>query len=543
LTRSASRTALGVPKASITRRGRPATSAYAQRRAGVDGRFDPLYFGASLTEADIEISEDMFLLTAEEARKHVEPPRPLRLQVVPSLAQAKPSTVVVFAVRGFDQHDRPITINQAEWSASAGSTDLNGRFTAPEVDGRYTVTVSAAGLAATAHVDVTSGADVPPPPPPTSTTVFWGGDVPPQKWMNFYTKVLSRFATMPGLKVHVSFELPADAGVSESKVGDMKTALRELGLSDPRAALRLVRQRNLRRQVRWLEERTAPRPLPAATTGAVPRTARARPHHPRTATVNRSLMETLADTLDRLQTVLITRATGTGCDPNEYQYLRAEVMENPLVADLVPRWLRNNRTCDEFWQFIKYERQGYQPRREFIWQELRPLFDRVEGAKATPADTPISDTLARFDTESVHALWTQALTRRETNPEGAITLARTLLETVCKHILDDLGLAYSRKDDLPDLYHAASSALNLAPSQHSEKTFKQILGGAASIVQGLGSIRNTLSDAHGTGKHAARPLPRHAELAINLWLWPIFRAGLVGCGLTQELDIALARPC
>jgi hypothetical protein len=42
----------------------------------------------------------------------------------------------------------------------------------------------------------------------------------------------------------------------------------------------------------------------------------------------------LFDTLDRLQTVLTSRATGNGCDPNEHQTLRAEVMDHPLVANL-----------------------------------------------------------------------------------------------------------------------------------------------------------------------------------------------------------------
>jgi hypothetical protein len=71
----------------------------------------------------------------------------------------------------------------------------------------------------------------------------------------------------------------------------------------------------------------------------------------------------LVDSLDRLQAVLVGRATGNGCDPNEYQELRAIVMEDPLVGHLAQRWLRNNRTSDECWQFIKYERDGYVARR------------------------------------------------------------------------------------------------------------------------------------------------------------------------------------
>jgi hypothetical protein len=46
--------------------------------------------------------------------------------------------------------------------------------------------------------------------------------------------------------------------------------------------------------------------------------------------------------------------------------------------------------------------------------------------------------------------------------------------------------------------------------------FKQILGGCSAVVEGLGALRNRLSDAHGTGKSAVKPAARHAELAVNL---------------------------
>lgn len=95
-------------------------------------------------------------------------------------------------------------------------------------------------------------------------------------------------------------------------------------------------------------------------------------------------------------------------------------------------------------------------------------------------------------------------------------MARTLLESVCKHILDELDITYNEGMDLPPLYKATSTALKLAPSQHTEEVFKQILGGCTAIVGGLGALRNRLSDAHGKGKVGIRPAPRHAELAVNL---------------------------
>jgi hypothetical protein len=46
--------------------------------------------------------------------------------------------------------------------------------------------------------------------------------------------------------------------------------------------------------------------------------------------------------------------------------------------------------------------------------------------------------------------------------------------------------------------------------------FKQILGGCTAVVEGLGSLRNRLSDSHGKGKAPVKPATRHAELAVNL---------------------------
>ncbi len=65
-----------------------------------------------------------------------------------------------------------------------------------------------------------------------STSLRWHGEVPAQKWMNFYTKVLSRLATGKGLRLIVSVDVSPEGGVSSQAVQETKTALRELGLND-----------------------------------------------------------------------------------------------------------------------------------------------------------------------------------------------------------------------------------------------------------------------------------------------------------------------
>ena len=122
----------------------------------------------------------------------------------------------------------------------------------------------------------------------------------------------------------------------------------------------------------------------------------------------------------------------------------------------------------------------------------------------------------KLDTQYISEAWDKARTRRHDDPEGAITAARTLLESVCKHILDEINVEYGDNADLPKLYGLTAEGLNLAPSQHTEDAFKKILGGAQSVVNGLANLRNRIGDAHGQGKRPVKPLPRHAELAVNM---------------------------
>lgn len=217
-----------------------------------------------------------------------------------------------------------------------------------------------------------------------------------------------------------------------------------------------------------------------------------------------------------LQNILISSATGGSVDEDEYQTLRIELINDQTVARLLPRFVTTCRDLTQFWTHIKSKFKDYQSRREYIWREFSPLIEKLETQSKSPADDSVTTLLQNFDGDKVHDIWTRMLDRREQDPEGAITLARTLLETVCKYILDDLGKSYDDSDDLPKLYHLTASSLNLAPEQHTEQIFKQILGGCKSVVDGLGSMRNKLGDAHGKGKKPAKPAPRHAELAVNL---------------------------
>jgi hypothetical protein len=229
-----------------------------------------------------------------------------------------------------------------------------------------------------------------------------------------------------------------------------------------------------------------------------------------------SMTGDLLTKVESLKNMLVSRATGGFVDDAEYKQLRRELLAVARIKDKLPRFVETCRSLDEFWDFIKPMFAHYAERREYLRDQFHALLAMLEAEANTPSDEVTSAVLTVVNSAHVQDAWRKALERRATDPEGAITAARTLLECVCKHVLDEAGAEYDNKDDLPKLYRKAAEQLNLAPNQHTEQLFRQILGGCQTVVEGLGALRNQLSDAHGRGKGGAKPASRHAELAVNL---------------------------
>ncbi len=122
-----------------------------------------------------------------------------------------------------------------------------------------------------------------------------------------------------------------------------------------------------------------------------------------------------------------------------------------------------------------------------------------------------------FDRPHIQEIWDKALARRRDEPSGAITLARTLLESVCKQILEEGGTPYDeRRDQLPELYDKTVATLEIAPTADTAQSFTNILEGCRLVVVGIGTMRNKIGDAHGKGTLGGIPAWRHADFAVNL---------------------------
>ena len=144
------------------------------------GDYKPFCFNHALMTGDVEFSEEMFLITRETAEAY------LKSKAAPAAppAEAKPG----------EPGEKPKPpAPEGEVKEGPGQKKLEQL---------------------------------------TFASLAWTGEVPPQKWMNFYTKVLSKFATAKGLKLKLSVEVAPEGGISKQKLEETKAALRELGLSD-----------------------------------------------------------------------------------------------------------------------------------------------------------------------------------------------------------------------------------------------------------------------------------------------------------------------
>jgi len=119
----------------------------------------------------------------------------------------------------------------------------------------------------------------------------------------------------------------------------------------------------------------------------------------------------LLEKVETFQNMLISYATGVPHDDEEYKKLREDLLNEPTVKDILPRFVRTCRDVKQFWALMKQKSDRYQGRRLFLWEEFAPTLQALE-QPGSPADKPVSDLLAQFDPEHIHQIWERALARR-----------------------------------------------------------------------------------------------------------------------------------
>jgi len=90
------------------------------------GSYEPFNFGDELNPDDIEISEAMFIVRAEDAKKHIEPPKLTSVALTPSQVWVEHGKKQAFTVRGLDQHGHDFAVSEVKWEATGGTIEADG---------------------------------------------------------------------------------------------------------------------------------------------------------------------------------------------------------------------------------------------------------------------------------------------------------------------------------------------------------------------------------------------------------------------------------
>jgi len=204
-------------------------------------------------------------------------------------------------------------------------------------------------------------------------------------------------------------------------------------------------------------------------------------------------------------------------DTNFRQAIRIIKKINDKQGNDINKQIKNSRTVEEFIEYIYAENEG---NFSYCLQDISVLFNDCSNY--------LEDNLYEIEIVKVQCsippdLTYQNIVRDLNNCDkriadkdyaGAITSAKTLVEGVCKEILNIL--AENSNDEnltLPKLFNNLSKYLNLDSSNKKfDKSLKEIISGFTKVIQGLTEVRNMSSDSH---SKMGNPSFHHAVLAVN----------------------------
>lgn len=103
------------------------------------------------------------------------------------------------------------------------------------------------------------------------------------------------------------------------------------------------------------------------------------------------------------------------------------------------------------------------------------------------------------------------------NYDSVITKSRTIIEEVLIYILEEKNEPVMSKGDIGKLYNQVKTILHMQQDKSYDGRVNSLLSGLERIVESIGTMRNSNSDAHGVGSSRIQA-PEHREHQYVLYL-------------------------
>lgn len=179
---------------------------------------------------------------------------------------------------------------------------------------------------------------------------------------------------------------------------------------------------------------------------------------------------------------------------------------------------------------------GYNAEYARLHNKCRAYMDRVLNV-TTPLATNATELQEKFSSDYLSKQIELMLRMQNENPTDAIGKAKELIESCCKTILDNKGVAWNKNWDMSKLTGETLKLLNLTPknipdSDPVSENIKAVLGNLRGITTKLAEIRNPYGSGHGKSASFTGLEIRHAKLAVGCsitfvtFLWDTYEGGL-----------------
>lgn len=207
-----------------------------------------------------------------------------------------------------------------------------------------------------------------------------------------------------------------------------------------------------------------------------------------------------------------------------------------LLNDLLSYYEENyeqeyaENTSDDEFSYCRYNAEYAR-----LYKKCRAYMNRVLNI-ATPLPVNAAELQEKFSSQYLSKQIELMLKMQSENPTDAIGKAKELIESCCKTILDNKGVAWDKNWDMSKLTGETLSLLNLTPKSIADtdpvsENIKAVLGNLRGISTKLAEIRNPYGSGHGKSASFTGVETRHAKLAVGCsitfvtFLWDTYEGG------------------
>ena len=170
-----------------------------------------------------------------------------------------------------------------------------------------------------------------------------------------------------------------------------------------------------------------------------------------------------------------------------------------------------------------------------IYYKCKGIIEALEGGTVAVSQTA-EELKTKFSSDYLSRQIELMMQLQLTDPANAIGMAKELIESCCKTILDEKGITYTKNDDVPQLADKTLGVLNLlpvdiGPNDRGADSIKAVLGNLRAIPTKLAELRNPFGTGHGKSASFQGVEVRHAKLAVGSsitfvdFVWSTYEAG------------------